>query len=474
MQSGEPAQILRSILLLTANPKGTLPLRLDDEQRCIKDSLKQSDSRDHFYIHVEPAVTIPHIRRALLEHKPEIVHFCGHGAGNDGIVCKNDLGEIKLIPTVALSNLFKLVNGHVKCVVLNACFAEIQADEIVKHIDVVVGMKYSIGDDAALKFAEGFYDALFAGKGFVDCFDFGVNAIQLESIPEDSTPVIKLKEKGPTSEVKKTVKARPKKSSTAPTSVTETGPDAHEAVEAVASSDAPAPALSSSSPQTPPQQENASHMHISKKVFWGAIAAISLLIIAMSVALFGLVSRETPIPTSTEQNEIAGMYRQEIEPHKPDVDGDPNPHIKFHEIQTLLLVFFDPRKGQLQATEITFWRIYYVPDLKNADKRFLIGAYWAVWQIGGISTTGNIIKMRGTASARLGLEIESRVGTQPLSAEILSALEEDIRGINERFRSAYFEMSSEAGGKIVRYKWYNEDEKIPGKAGIKETFIRAQ
>ena len=47
---------------------------------------------------------------------------------------------------------------------LNACYSEVQAEEIYKHIDCVIGMKSSIQDRAALDFSEGFYDAISAGR----------------------------------------------------------------------------------------------------------------------------------------------------------------------------------------------------------------------------------------------------------------------------------------------------------------------
>jgi hypothetical protein len=76
-------------------------------------------------------------------------------------------------------------------VVLNACYSEQQAEAIAKHIDYVVGMKKAIGDEAAIKFAVGFYDALGAGMNYEIAFDFGRNAIDLRGIPEHLTPVLK-------------------------------------------------------------------------------------------------------------------------------------------------------------------------------------------------------------------------------------------------------------------------------------------
>jgi len=79
----------------------------------------------------------------------------------------------------------------VKCVVLNACYSEAQADAIAEHIDYVVGMKEAIGDEAAIKFAVGFYDALEAGRNFETAYKFGCSAIDLKGIPEYLTPVLK-------------------------------------------------------------------------------------------------------------------------------------------------------------------------------------------------------------------------------------------------------------------------------------------
>jgi|GEM_PF-2677871 len=465
MHFSERTQI-RRILLLAANPDGSPALHLDEELRHIKDSLKQSDSRDRFDVQVEPAVTISHIRRALLEHKPEIVHFCGHGAGEDGIVCKDDLGQMKLVPTTALSNLFRLVSGHVKCVVLNACFAEVQANEIVRHIDFVVGMKYAIGDIAALRFADGFYDALFAGKSFRQCFEFGVNAIQLENIPEDLTPVMKVKEK-PQTVAKEKAKKRPKtvpafnnKQKTNKSALGSPG-DAH--------SHGVSPVYFNSQND---KTGEASIMKISKKSFWALISIAVVAIVIGSVAIVMRILRnDATTPTPVEHSDMVGIYRQELEQGKPDEAGKPNPQIQSHEVETLLYVFVDPATRQLKARELTFWKVYYVPD-KHPEKRFLISSYIADWGITVIDASASLVKMRGSYNSRNGLDAESRAGEQPLSKDITDAFEENRRALNERFRSAYFELTLEAGGKLVRYKWYNDEEKDPKNKGTRETFIR--
>ena len=136
--------ITRKILILSANPKSTTPLRLDEEVREIKEGLKRSHARDFFVIESAEATRYRDIRRAILDHQPNIVHFSGHGTGEDGLVFEDETGYQKLVGTEAIAGLFQLFSGQVECVVLNACHSEYEAQEIAKHINYVIGMSQAI------------------------------------------------------------------------------------------------------------------------------------------------------------------------------------------------------------------------------------------------------------------------------------------------------------------------------------------
>ena len=75
-----------------------------------------------------------------------------------------------------------------ECVIFNACYSEVQAKEIVKYSDYVIGMSDTLADNAAIEFAKGFYDALGAGNSIESAYNMGCNAIQLENIPQHLTP----------------------------------------------------------------------------------------------------------------------------------------------------------------------------------------------------------------------------------------------------------------------------------------------
>jgi uncharacterized protein YjbI with pentapeptide repeats/energy-coupling factor transporter ATP-binding protein EcfA2 len=181
---------IKTILILAANPKTTSRLRLDEEIREIEQGLKNSE---RFRLVQKWAVRQRDFYRAILEHKPQIIHFCGHGTGDGGIVLENEIGQSVSMGTEALSRLFKLfaVLG-VECVVFNACYSEVQAKAVSQYIKYVVGMNKAIGDKAAIDFAVAFYDGLDSGKNYQFAYELGCSL--LVNSKEDSTPVLKITE----------------------------------------------------------------------------------------------------------------------------------------------------------------------------------------------------------------------------------------------------------------------------------------
>ncbi len=183
----------QTILILAANPKGTPQVRLDEEVRDIGEGLQRAKHREEFILEQKWAVRPRDIQRAMLDINPSIVHFSGHGTEGEGLVFEDETGSSKLVDGEALAGLFELFEEQLKCVVLNGCYSEVQAEAIAQHVNYVIGMKKAIGDKAAIEFAVGFYDALGSGKPVEFAYKFGCAAIRLAGIPEQLTPVLKKK-----------------------------------------------------------------------------------------------------------------------------------------------------------------------------------------------------------------------------------------------------------------------------------------
>ena len=178
---------IRKILFLAANPDDSIRLHLAREERKIKDMLSTTSNRDAFKFESELAARLSTITGALQSQKPEIVHFSGHGEGEGGIVIEDSTGNSKLLSTARLDFLFETVKDNIQCVILSACYSKDQAKVISKHNIHVIGMNKTIDDDAAIGFAEGFYQGLGEGADYKRAFKMGLIFIDDESdvhIPE--------------------------------------------------------------------------------------------------------------------------------------------------------------------------------------------------------------------------------------------------------------------------------------------------
>lgn len=190
-EEGKMKKNVTSILFLAADPTDASRLRLGEEFREIQEQLKLAQLRDRFNLELpQLSVRPPDISQALLDTKPQIVHFSGHGASSGALCFENQIGQAQLVQPDALAALFEQFSSQVNCVLLNACYSEPQANAISEHIKYVIGMNKAISDKAAVAFAIGFYQALGAGKSIEDSYEFGCVQIRLQGIPEHLTPVL--------------------------------------------------------------------------------------------------------------------------------------------------------------------------------------------------------------------------------------------------------------------------------------------
>ena len=192
----EGARQQTAILFLASDPTDQTRLRIGGEFQKIKDNLQAAGLRDQFKLELPIlSVKAENIAQELLQVKPKIVHFSGHAA-SIGLVFEDQAGQTHFVEAEALAALFEQFANTVRCVVLNACFSVIQAKAIARHIDSVIGMNKEIGDQAAIAFSVGFYQALGGGRSVEDAYKLGCVQIRLQGIPEHLTPELIKKEKG--------------------------------------------------------------------------------------------------------------------------------------------------------------------------------------------------------------------------------------------------------------------------------------
>ncbi len=167
---------MKKILILASNPRSDL--HIDREIRDLKKAIKRNQNSEQFEVEIELAVKIEDLDEIIHDSQPYIVHFCGHGAGEQGLLFKNNQGIEQYLSNEALIDLFKTCGKNVKCLILNACYTEVQASLIAEHIPYGIGTNRQISDKAAYCFAIGFYKALVREQSIETCYEWGWCAVK--------------------------------------------------------------------------------------------------------------------------------------------------------------------------------------------------------------------------------------------------------------------------------------------------------
>jgi serine/threonine protein kinase len=201
------------VLFLASNPTGQGRLDLNREYEVIKEKLVKAGLAEAgadpvFELVKEDHVTLNCLVGCILKHKPDIVHFGGHGDDHGSIYVGGDdvaerdicggtvLGRAEPVARDTLGELFRNLARYgrgVRCVVLNACYTDESADAIAESVHCVVGMKRAIGDSAAIRFAAGFYQAVAAGCSVQAAVALGRIQIDLDprTRPDEDLPWVR-------------------------------------------------------------------------------------------------------------------------------------------------------------------------------------------------------------------------------------------------------------------------------------------
>lgn len=214
------------ILFLAANPLASDRLQLDEEARQIELCISQSRYGRAMKLTTMWAVRGDDLQQALLNVAPHIVHFAGHGAPQQGrtgpggsrelilphgpagatsadagadakeesaiIIC-GESGTVRPLSQAALVGLFRALPDKVRVVMLNACYTLPVAQALVAHIDVAVGTRTALDDQAAIGFAKGFYRGLGNGLSVQQAMALGVSQIAIDDPAQRVQPQMVLR-----------------------------------------------------------------------------------------------------------------------------------------------------------------------------------------------------------------------------------------------------------------------------------------
>ena len=179
-----------TVLFMAANPNDTPQLRLDEEARAIQEKIRLSEYRDSIIFESRWATRSSDILQAINETNPTIVHFSGHGAETGELALLNPDGSTRIVTKEAITMAMSTASDTIRLVVFNACFSEMQAVNVIEHIEAAIGMSDSIRDDTACTFAAQLYSSIGFGRSLRVSFDQAISELLLEGIPGENIPQI--------------------------------------------------------------------------------------------------------------------------------------------------------------------------------------------------------------------------------------------------------------------------------------------
>jgi TolA-binding protein len=179
-----------TVLYLGTSPKDEAKLRVDEEAREIRQAIRLSANPDAIDLEDRWAIRQNDILQALNETNPTIVHFSGHGAPDGSLVIEDPMGHSQLVPKFAMAAAIGAASEQAMLVVFNACFSDEDYEEVLEHVDAVIGMTTSIGDKAAVAFASQLYSSLGFGLSLKDAFAQARASVAIAAPGEINTPAL--------------------------------------------------------------------------------------------------------------------------------------------------------------------------------------------------------------------------------------------------------------------------------------------
>ncbi len=178
----QQARAMREVLCCFANPEGQQRLRLDQELRAIEEANRRSGST--LRISTCWATRIDDIANRVLEDRPDVIHFAGHG-DRGGLWLEGTEGHPQRVEVEPLIDL--LAGCPPRCLVLNACHSA-EALRGAGPIPYVIGMSGPSVDEGSILFSRRFYTALAHGRDIETAFDHASHCLRATGYEDTCRP----------------------------------------------------------------------------------------------------------------------------------------------------------------------------------------------------------------------------------------------------------------------------------------------
>lgn len=181
------------VVFVAANPAALPELQLSAEAKRIEDKLRGTPDEHRIVFDWFWQAGPDSLMDLFFTNPPDVLHYAGHGAENGALMLQTDEGQVHLVTPEALAELIAARPRRPRMIVLNACYSAAMARSLAPLVDVVVGMRGAVADDAARRFAVELYRAIAHGDAIKTAFDTARAALRVYNLPNDDMPQLSVR-----------------------------------------------------------------------------------------------------------------------------------------------------------------------------------------------------------------------------------------------------------------------------------------
>lgn len=179
----------KKILFITSSPTETNPTDFGEQFKKIKDALQYGTDRDYFdLLNIETGVERNSVMQILYTKEPDYIHITLHNSEINGLYFQDAVKKPDPMPVNEFADYIKDLNDLNKpeVIILSACNSLAHANAVKQYCNFAIGTNYVFPDNAAIVYANKFYNALFNGKKVSFCHRVAVQGIKYNKPPFDA------------------------------------------------------------------------------------------------------------------------------------------------------------------------------------------------------------------------------------------------------------------------------------------------
>jgi len=191
VDSSQARQTVKKILMLSANTEDAETVCRKNQIRKIREALSRAKQSSQFDLENRPEIGVTDLSQELSAIEPYAIDIYGRRNGIETLVSENGYENTASENSEKLiAKLFRLHAQSIECVILNGCYLEEQAREVVQYIEFVIGINQNLKDSEALVFLNEFYFHLGSGRTVKDSYDLGCYPLEQNGCDDTQLPIL--------------------------------------------------------------------------------------------------------------------------------------------------------------------------------------------------------------------------------------------------------------------------------------------